>query len=374
MPGGTPKVRVAVIFGGRSSEHAVSCATAASVLRALDRDRYEVVPVGITTDGAWVLEADEPERFALTAENTPKVDAGAAAVVLRTDPARGELVRLDATSGPASLADIDVVFPLLHGPFGEDGTLQGLLEMTGMRYVGAGVLASAVAMDKAVAKVVLAGAGLPVAPYRVLRVDHWRADPAGVRADIADLGYPVFVKPARGGSSLGISKVTDDAGLARALEHAAEFDPKLVVERAVENAREIECGVLEGRDGAPPDTSPVAEVVLNDGAQFYDFSAKYLSTEEQVTLKVPADLPPATADRVRELAARAFVAIDGEGLSRVDFFLTADGRLVLNEINTMPGFTPLSMFPRMWQQAGVSYPELVDRLIAIALSRRPGLR
>ena len=374
MPGDAPRVRVALIFGGRSSEHAVSCSTAASVLQAIDRTRYDVVPVGITTEGKWVLEADEPGRFALTPTTTPKVDPGARAVVLRTDPERGELIQLDATSGPAALSDIDVVFPLLHGPFGEDGTLQGLLEMAGMRYVGAGVLSSAVAMDKAFAKVVLAGAGLPVVPYTVFRIDRWRTDPASVSEAVAGLGYPVFVKPARGGSSLGITKVTTASSLGAALEFAAGYDPKILVESAVTGAREVECGVLSRLDGGDPDTSPVAEIVVGENVEFYDFAAKYLSTEEQVALKVPADLPADVAARVQELAARAFAALDAEGLARVDFFLTGSGELLLNEVNTLPGFTPLSMFPRMWAHAGLGYADLVDRLIALALARPAGLR
>ncbi len=374
MPGDAPRVRVALIFGGRSSEHAVSCSTAASVLQAIDRTRYDVVPVGITTEGKWVLEADEPGRFALTPTTTPKVDPGARAVVLRTDPERGELIQLDATCGPAALSDIDVVFPLLHGPFGEDGTLQGLLEMAGMRYVGAGVLSSAVAMDKAFAKVVLAGAGLPVVPYTVFRIDRWRSDPASVSEAVAGLGYPVFVKPARGGSSLGITKVTTASSLGAALEFAAGYDPKILVESAVTGAREVECGVLSRLDDGDPDTSPVAEIVVGENVEFYDFAAKYLSTEEQVALKVPADLPADVAARVQELAARAFAALDAEGLARVDFFLTGSGELLLNEVNTLPGFTPLSMFPRMWAHAGLGYADLVDRLIALALARPAGLR
>jgi len=301
----SPRVRVALIFGGRSSEHAVSCSTAASVLQAIDRDRYDVVPIGITTGGAWVLEADDPGRLALTPTATPQVDRDARPVVLRTDPARGELIELDPVDGASSLAGIDVVFPLLHGPFGEDGTLQGLLEMAGMRYVGGGVLSSAVAMDKAFAKVVLAGAGLPVTPYTVFRITRWRADPAPIAEAVAGLGYPVFVKPARGGSSLGIKKVRRPEDLGDAIEFAATYDPKVLVEAAVENAREIECGVLERLDGHGADTSPVAEIVVGEQVEFYDFAAKYLSTEEQVALKVPATLPDGVAEKVQKLARRS---------------------------------------------------------------------
>jgi D-alanine-D-alanine ligase len=379
-PSGAPsssdprRVRVALVFGGRSSEHAVSCSTAASVLQAIDRDRYDVVPIGITKGGAWVLEADDPGRLALTPTATPQVDTQARAVVLRTDPARTELLELDPVAGASSLAGIDVVFPLLHGPFGEDGTLQGLLEMAGMRYVGGGVLSSAVAMDKAFAKVVLAGAGLPVTPYTVFRIGSWRADPAPLAEAVAGLGYPVFVKPARGGSSLGIKKVHRPGDLGAALEFAATYDPKVLVEAAVENAREIECGVLERLDGDGVDTSPVAEIVVGEQAEFYDFAAKYLSSEEQVALKVPATLPDGVAAKVQAMAAAAFAAIDGEGLARVDFFLTAAGDLLVNEVNTLPGFTPLSMFPRMWAHTGLGYADLVDRLIQLALARPSGMR
>jgi D-alanine-D-alanine ligase len=267
---------------------------------------------------------------------------------------------------------VDVVFPLLHGPWGEDGTIQGLFEMAGIRYVGSGVLASAVGMDKAFMKVVMANAGLPVTPYVVVKPPEWERDPAAVRESVDSIGYPVFVKPARGGSSLGISKVSDGDELDRAIDHARGYDPKVLVEAAAEGSREVECGVLQRPDGGA-DASVVAEITGYGTHEFYDFEAKYLG-EEGVTLEVPASLPPELADEIRRLSVRAFEALDCEGLARVDFFLGHDGRVVLNEINTMPGFTPASMYPRMWAETGVSYSELVDRLIELALKRSTGLR
>ncbi len=366
------KPRIAVVFGGRSSEHAVSCATAASVLSAIDRDMYDVIPIGISQDGKWVLESEEPERLALTASHIPEVNASAAAVVVSQDPALRQIVVAEPGQTPPELGQVDVVFPLLHGPWGEDGTIQGLFETAGIRYVGSGVLASAVGMDKHYMKVVLAAAGLPVTPYVVIKPREWHRDPVAVRESVASLGYPVFVKPARGGSSLGISKVADVDGLDAAIAHAHEFDPKVLVEVSAEGARELECGVLQRLDGGA-DASAAAEITGYGEHEFYDFAAKYLG-EEGVTLEVPADLPDEVTAEVQRLAVLAFEALECEGLARVDFFLGDGDRLVLNEINTMPGFTPASMYPRMWAESGVSYPELVDRLISLAAQRSTGLR
>jgi D-alanine-D-alanine ligase len=366
------KPRVAVVFGGRSSEHAVSCSTAASVLSVIDRDRYDVVPIGITRTGKWVLEADDPTPLVLTAGHTPEVDASNQAVALSGDPARPELIVSEPGEPPRTLATVDVVFPLLHGPFGEDGTIQGMFEMAGIRYVGSGVLASAVGMDKAYMKTVLAAAGLPVMPHVVVRPREWDDDPAAVAESARALDWPVFVKPARGGSSLGISRVDDPGDLVAAVEHARELDPKVLIEAGAIGAREVECGVLDSiRYG--PSASPVAEIVSYGTHAFYDFEAKYLG-EEGVDLRVPAELRPEQAEHVQRLAVAAFDAIGAEGLARVDFFVLHDGRLMINEINTMPGFTPSSMYPRMWAAAGVPYEELVDRLIDLALHRRTGLR
>jgi D-alanine-D-alanine ligase len=375
---GGGKVRVAVVFGGRSSEHSISCVSAGSVMGALDRDRYEVVPVGIAPDGRWVL-ADPDQPLEITDGKLPEV-AGGTAVSLVGDPRSRGLAVLDPgrAIGPA-LTEVDVVFPVLHGAYGEDGTIQGLLEMAGVPYVGSGVLASAASMDKEVTKKLLTAAGLAQGDHVVLR------DPAGmVRPDAAllgpaereRLGLPVFVKPARAGSSIGITKVTDWAQFPEAVATAAAVDPKVVVEAAVPG-REIECGVLEGRDGGTPEASLPAEIRLRPGTDWYDFAAKYL--DEAVDLDVPADLTPEQTAAVQDAARRAYLAMDCRGLARVDFFLGTDprtgaDRLVVNEVNTMPGFTPISMFPRMWAATGVSYPELVDRLVQSALrgGDRPG--
>ena len=376
-PASTRRPRVAVVFGGRSSEHAISCSTAGSVLQAIDRERYDVVPIGITTDGRWVLESGDPERLAITsADALPAVDGRRPTVALAGEDGGGELVARDPRSPEARSADglgeIDVVFPLLHGPWGEDGTLQGLLEMAGVRYVGAGVLASAVGMDKHYMKIVLQAHGLPVLPYTVVTSRQWEHDRGAVHESVDSLGYPVFVKPCRGGSSMGISKVHKADELDAAVEEARRHDPKVLVEVAAEGGREIECGVLQGFGSNPPDASVVAEITV-EGHEFYDFAAKYLP-EEHTRLDVPADLPDPVVRRVQELSVQAFEALSCEGLARVDFFLLPDDRLVINELNTMPGFTPTSMFPRLWAASGVDYPALVDRLVQLALHRETGLR
>jgi len=370
----TRKPRIAVVFGGRSSEHPVSCATAGSVLQAIDPDRYDVVPVGITHEGRWVLESGDPERLAITSEDKlPEVDGSRATVALANASRNSELVVHEPSSVPRTLGEVDVVFPLLHGPWGEDGTLQGLLEMSGVRYVGAGVLASAVGMDKHYMKVVFQAQGLPVLPYTVITARGWETDRSACHESVDSLGYPVFVKPCRGGSSIGISKVHDASELDAAVEEARRHDPKVLVEVAAEGAREIECGVIQGFGTNPPDASVVAEITVGGDHEFYDFAAKYLP-EEQTRLDVPADVPGKVADQVRELSTRAFEALSCEGLARVDFFMLPDERLVINEINTMPGFTPSSMFPRMWAATGLDYPSLVDRLVQLALHRDTGLR
>ena len=369
----TRKPRIAVVFGGRSSEHAVSCATAGSVLQAIDTDRYDVVPVGITQDGRWVLESADPGRLAITdGDKLPEVDGSRATVALAQQDSGSELVVHEPSAVPRTLGEVDVVFPLLHGPWGEDGTLQGLLEMAGVRYVGSGVLASAVGMDKHYMKVVLASNGLPVLPYTVITPQGWETDRAACVESVASLGYPVFVKPARGGSSIGISKVRGPDELGAAVEEARLHDPKVLVEVAAEGGREVECGVIQGFGTNPADTSVVAEITV-EGHEFYDFAAKYLP-EEHTRLDVPADLPDAVTARIRELSASAFSVLSCEGLARVDFFVLPDERVVINEINTMPGFTPSSMFPRMWAATGLEYPALVDRLVQLALHRGTGLR
>jgi len=371
--GQTRKPRVAIVFGGRSSEHAISCVTAGSVLEAIDRAAYEVVPIGIAPDGRWVLESGDPDRLQIKGpDQLPSVDGDRASIALLREAGSADLVVHEPARPPETLGEVDVVFPLLHGPWGEDGTIQGMFEMAGVRYVGAGVLASAVGMDKAYAKIVLRAAGLPVMPSVTVTAREWYRDPDGVRHRVADLGFPLFVKPSRAGSSMGISKVHEASELDGAIEEAHRHDPKALVEQAAFGAREVECGMLQALDGTT-ETSVPAEIVVGGEHEFYDFAAKYLP-EEHTQLDVPADLPEATAAELRDLAVRAFEAIGCEGLARVDFFVMPDGSLVVNEINTMPGFTPTSMYPRMWAASGVDYPALVDRLIQLALRRSTGLR
>ncbi|NUO36547.1 MAG: D-alanine--D-alanine ligase [Dermatophilaceae bacterium] len=364
--------RVAIVFGGRSSEHAVSCATAAGVLRAIDRSRYDVVPIGISRDGQWVLAADDPSRFELTAGRTPEVEASPAHVVLPLSTRETSLTVLESGQPPRELGQVDVVFPLLHGPFGEDGTLQGFLDLSDVRYVGSGVFASAAGMDKHYMKVVFAGHGLPVGPYAVITDRAWRSDKAAAMDACAGLAYPLFVKPARAGSSMGITRVDDPADLEAAIEVAHEHDPKVIVEAGIQG-REIECAVLEGHGTSGPRTSEVGEIQVHDNHAFYDFEAKYLA-EADVDLSCPADVPEEISKEVQRLAAEAFEALGCEGLARVDCFYTDDGRVVVNEINTMPGFTPTSMYPRMWAASGLDYPDLIDELLSLALERRTGLR
>ena len=372
-PAETPKPRVAVVFGGRSSEHGISCVTAGSVLKAIDRTKYDVVPVGIATDGRWVLESGDPERLRIeSADKLPAVDGNRATLALARHTGSTDLVVQEPSQPPRTLGEVDVVFPLLHGPWGEDGTIQGMFEMAGVRYVGAGVLASAVSMDKAYMKIVLEAAGLPVMPSVTVTAREWARDPQSCRERAATLGYPLFVKPARGGSSFGIGKAHDASELDECVEEAMRHDPKVLIEVSAEGAREVECGVLEALDGTP-ETSVPAEILISGEHEFYDFAAKYLP-EEAAELDVPADLPPGLTEEMQSLAARAFEAVDCEGLARVDFFVMPDGSLVVNEINTMPGFTPTSMYPRMWAASGVDYPALVDRLIQLALRRDTGLR
>ncbi len=373
------RIRIAVVFGGRSSEHAISCVTAGSVLRALDPERYEVLPIGISTDGRWVLMADEETaRLAITDGHLPpRIDETSGALVtMAADPTARELTVHEPGAVPKALGEVDVVFPLLHGPYGEDGTIQGLLDLAGVDYVGSGVLSSAVCMDKEFMKRLLSSAGLPIGRYVTVRRGQWARDPEAVSAAVAGLGFPVFVKPARAGSSMGISKVHAPEELAAAIEEAQRHDPKVVVE-AIVAAREIEIGVLSSPRGERPRVSAPAEIKVRGEHEFYDFQAKYLDGSTDV--EVPADLTAAQLERLNELARAAFEALDCEGLARVDFFLGedpegGDPRWLVNEVNTMPGFTPTSMFPQMWAASGVSYAELVDCLVAEALSRPQGLR
>jgi D-alanine-D-alanine ligase len=363
-------VRVAVVFGGRSNEHAISCVSAGSILRNLDPRRFEVVAIGITPQGSWVLTDGDPDALAITNRQLPEVTSSSGTeLALAADPARsGQLVSLPPGASEV-LASVDVVFPVLHGPYGEDGTIQGLLELAGVPYVGAGVLASSVGMDKEFTKKLLAAEGLPIGAHAVLRPSR-----AVLRLEECErLGLPVFVKPARGGSSIGVSRVSSWDKLPAAVAHARRHDPKVIVEAAI-NGRELECGVLEMPDGTV-EASTLGEIrvagVRGREDSFYDFATKYL--DEAAELDVPAKVDDEIADAVRQLAIRAFNAIDCQGLARVDFFLTEEGPII-NEINTMPGFTTISMYPRMWAASGVDYPSLLATMVETALARGVGLR
>ncbi|GAB2708345.1 D-alanine--D-alanine ligase family protein [Nocardia thraciensis] len=364
------RIRVAVVFGGRSNEHAVSCVSAGFVLRSLDPERFEAVPIGITREGTWVLADSDARALAIADRSLPAVDSSGTELVLAADPTRsGKLLALGGTG--SGLGAVDVVFPVLHGPFGEDGTIQGLLELAGLPYVGPGVLASATGMDKEYMKKLLVAEGLPVGDHVVLRPGVATVS----EADRRRLGLPVFVKPARGGSSIGITKVDDWDRLDAAVAVARQHDPKVIVEAAVVG-REVECGVLEFPDGRVEGSVP-AEIRMPDadpGAaapEFYDFDTKYL--DDVCEFDIPAKLNDDVTQQVRELAVRAFRALDCQGLARVDFFVTADGP-VLNEINTMPGMTSISMYPRMWESTGIDNRELITTLVETAVSRGTGLR
>ena len=373
---GQPKIRVAVVFGGRSTEHAVSCASAGLILSAIDPDRYEVLPIGIATDGRWVLTSGDPARLALSSGSVPSVESvavGDGEIVSRAGPGGSALQVMSPGSVPRDLGSVDVVLPLLHGTYGEDGTLQGLLEMTGTRYVGAGVFASAAGMDKEYMKLLMSARGLPVGRYVVVRDRDWRAvaERKRILDEIAELGWPVFVKPARGGSSIGITRVSVLDDVEPAIEAARAHDPKVLVEAAVDGI-EVECAVLEGLDGGPPEASVPGQVVVDPASDFYDFQAKYLASA--TTMRIPAPVPVEAASEIRRMACAAFDAISCEGLARVDFFYTPAGQVLVNEINTMPGMTPASGFPMMWAASGLPLPLLVDRIIQTALRKRPGLR
>jgi D-alanine-D-alanine ligase len=360
------KLRVAVVFGGRGTEHAISCLSAGSVLSHLDRDRFDVVPVGITVDGAWVLAPDDPKALETADRALPSVGDGTA-LALTGDPTTPGLVVMEPERVGEVLGGIDVVFPVLHGAYGEDGTIQGLLELAGIPYAGAGVLASAAAMDKEFGKKLLAAEGLPIGPYAVLRrgvatLDHETRE---------RLGLPVFVKPARAGSSIGISKVTDWAELDSAIASARLVDPKVVVEAAVVGC-EVECGVLEYPDGRVDASLPAEIRIVADGVEFFDFDSKYL--DDVCEFDIPAKLPDTVTARVREFAVRAFTALDCQGLARVDFFVLPDDTVLVNEVNTMPGFTASSLYPKMWAVTGVDQTTLLTTLVATALARGTGLR
>ncbi len=362
------KARVAILFGGRSSEHSISCISAASVWESLDAAGYSVLPVALTTTAGMVLFEGSPADLRATA--MPVIAAGGSNVVIPADPSRGGFV-IDG-----NFERIDVVFPVLHGPWGEDGTIQGLLELAGLPYVGSGVLASALCMDKITLKTVLRGVGIAVTDWVRVDASSWSTDSgrATLWADIQRLGPVVFVKPSRTGSSMGISRVDlrthDFESVEAAIEIAREHDPRVLVEAAVVGAREIECGVRQRVDGSL-ESSVCAEIIVREGFDFYDFDAKYVA--DGAELVVPAELPAKITKVITETAVRSFSVAGCEGLARVDFFVDGE-EVIVNELNTMPGFTPISMFPRMWQTSGVDYPELVQDLVEQALHRGTGLR
>jgi D-alanine-D-alanine ligase len=362
----TSKLRVAVVFGGRSSEHTISCVSASSVLANLDPERFEVLPVGITPDGAWVLGPSEPSTLQIHGRKLPTVSDGTA-LTLPADATSPRLVVLDRGREGEVLSGVDVVFPVLHGAYGEDGTIQGLLELAGIPYVGAGVLASAVSMDKAYTKRVLRAEGLPVGDYEVLG----RGVATLTDAQRNRLGLPVFVKPARAGSSTGISKVTDWSQLDAAIELARSIDPKVLVEAAIVG-REVECGVLEFPDGHVEASLPAEIRLVGTTVDWYDFDSKYI--DDVCELDIPAKLDDAVTERLRAMAIDVFTAMDCQGLARVDFFVGADGTVTVNELNTMPGFTPTSAYPKMWEVTGVDYATLLSTLIDTAIARGTGLR
>jgi D-alanine-D-alanine ligase len=357
------KTTVALLFGGRSSEHTISCATAGGVLSAIDRSKYDVIPIGITADGAFTLQPDDAGLFSLNPAAMPTVADNGTRVHFPESAATREFTVTDASGLTRSLGDVDVAFPILHGPFGEDGTVQGLLELVGLPYVGNGVLSSALGMDKHFTKNALVAAGVSVAPWVTVTPAQWRDDNELWRGRAAGLGLPVFVKPARAGSSVGVTKVSSPEQLDAALAIAFAEDTKALIESAIVG-REIECGVLSGRGGAAPRVSLAGEIIM-ETREFYDFEAKYLDPDA-ARLVCPVDLAEEELRDLQRVAARAFEAIGGSGLARVDFFFTGT-EWIVNELNTMPGFTPISMFPKCWEASGLSYPQLIDELIQLGL-------
>ncbi|PRZ13450.1 D-alanine--D-alanine ligase family protein [Nesterenkonia sandarakina] len=374
------KPRVLVLYGGQSSEHSVSCVTAAGVLGAIDTDAYDVVAIGITSTGQWTRPVTDPRSHGFGGTELPRVLPTESTVQLHSGAAgsserRADLLEVHADGSSTALGHVDVVFPLLHGPFGEDGTLQGLLELAGLPYVGAGVLSSAMAMDKHFMKIAFAAAGLNVGPWVTITDRQWTQDPAAALERIRELQLPVFVKPSRAGSSMGITRVEDPVQLEDAIAEARKHDPKVIVEQGIDG-REIECGVLGSHGGASARASLLGEIVVHDGSQahqFYDFNAKYTDAAA-ADLSCPAELPEEVSDEIRRQAVVAFEALDAEGISRADFFYTTTGDVIINEVNTMPGFTPISMYPQMWKATGIDYTELITELISLALQRPAGLR
>ena len=356
--------RVAILFGGRSAEHEISCISARSVIDALDPDRNDVVPIGITREGRWHRLSGPPALPSESGSMPQVADGSGAEVELASEAGSRELVAADG-----SRERIDVVFPVLHGPFGEDGTVQGLLELAGVPYVGAGVLGSAIGMDKDVQKRLFRDAGLPVGPYEAVHEEDRRGDPDAVDAAVEALGYPVFTKPATLGSSVGVRKVVGPDGLGPALDEAFRYARLALVERAFEGGREIECAVL----GNDEPVASLAGEIVPEGHEFYDYEAKYLD-EHGAQLLIPADLKPEVLEEIQRLAVAAFRAIRCAGMARVDFFLEGEERLWVNEANTVPGFTSISMYPKLWEASGLPYADLVERLLELAVERNEAER
>ena len=365
----TGKRRVVLLFGGRSSEHGISCVTAAGVLRAIDRALFDVVLVGITKRGAMVLmQEDDLASYALEAGALPEVTDNGTRVLWPASLDTRAMTVISEDGSLRSLGHVDAVLPMLHGPYGEDGTVQGMLDLVDMPYVGSGVLGSALCMDKHAVKTVLAAAGVAVAPWRTVTLDEVERDASLVSRLDEGLNYPLFVKPARAGSSVGVSRVTEPGEITAALQVAFAEDRTVLIESGV-SGREVEIAVLEGRDGARPRTSSVIGEIVFTGREFYDFEAKYLGASG-IELELPARVTDAEYEAIRTAAIRAFEVAQCAGLSRIDFFLTEEGP-VLNEINTLPGFTPISMYPRLWQESGLGYTELITELIELAIAKRP---
>lgn len=357
------KLRVAVLFGGRSAEHEISLLSARNVVQALDRDRFDPMLIGIDKNGRWLLQE---EAILLAAARDPRLAKLAqtnSSVSLAAHPGDHGEAALSVPGGGAET--IDVVFPVLHGPMGEDGCIQGLLELAGVPYVGSGVLGSSVGMDKDVMKRLLAQAEIPIVPYETVRIGEWTRDREGVLQRCLGLKGPVFVKPANLGSSVGVAKVKESAALGAAIDAAFEYDTKVVIEEGVEGVREIEVSVL-GEDD--PIASIPGEIIVDHPDGFYSYAAKYID-ENGATTRIPADLTPAEVSAVQLLALRTFRALEGSGLARIDFFMDKNRTLYVNEINTLPGFTSISMYPKMWEASGISQKDLVTRLIDFALAR-----
>jgi len=358
---GIKKIRVGIIFGGRSGEHEVSFCSASSIIKAINKDKYAVVPIGITKEGRWISPQDS--ELAL---QSGKIE-GKNTVILLNDSFSKSLVCIDNNQKldkSSALEKLDVIFPVLHGPYGEDGTVQGLLELANISYVGAGVAASAISMDKDFMRMVFQQKGLPILKWMTIKRKEWQENKEKILSLVQNgFEYPLFVKPANLGSSVGITKVHKKEELEKAIDLASSYDRKILIERGLEEVREIECGVL-GND--EPRASVVGEV--KPAGEFYDYDSKY--TEEGTQLIIPADLPDRVSQEIQRIALSAFKAVDAAGMARVDFFVSKkENKIYLNEINTIPGFTSSSMYPRLWEASGISYPELIDRLIQLALER-----